>query len=112
MMVKRFTVIKASSVTETTSYMGRIRASYADLVAAFGPPQPGDGEKTAAEWWMRFADGTIASIYDYKTSLCYDPDGLPPEEITAWHIGGRKAQAVRHVLAVLGDKAEILDPVS
>ena len=56
--------------------------SYARLVAAFGEPTTfGDGDKVQAEWVLRFSDGTLATIYDYK-------EIVRVEQVTDWHVGG------------------------
>ncbi|MEI8395183.1 MAG: hypothetical protein WCF85_10635 [Rhodospirillaceae bacterium] len=104
-----FTAINPADCTGSSSYLGRILISYDDLVATFGTPLPGDGRKTEAEWLLRFEDGTIAAIYNYKTGKSWSPDGLPVEQITEWHIGGQIKAAARLVLEVLGEKAEIID---
>jgi hypothetical protein len=103
-----FTLVNAREVAEITAYMGRIIVSYADLIAAFGPPQPCGDYKTAVEWWLRFSDGAVASIYDYKKAVKYQFDGLAVEDIDEWHIGGRSTAVVARILAILGDKATLL----
>lgn len=71
--------------------------SYARLVEVFGEPTfRGDLDKVQAEWVLRFADGTIATIYDYK-------DCVAPEQVTDWHVGGFDGTpALEHVCAALG----------
>lgn len=85
-----------------TCYMGEIRAKYADLCAAFGKPTSGDGYKTDAEWEVRFSDGTVATIYNWKDGHNYnDGQGTDTVDITDWHIGGRDARVVRLVLEAM-----------
>jgi hypothetical protein len=61
---------------------------YASLVALLGTPLPGDDDKSSAEWHLRFRDGSVGTIYDWKTAPCYlGPDGVPAEQQTRWHIG-------------------------
>jgi hypothetical protein len=52
------------------------------------------------------ADGTIATIYDYKR---YDDDLGAPEldEVYKWHIGGQGKAAVYAVSGALGTGADI-----
>jgi hypothetical protein len=68
-----------------TSLQGYITATYSQLVELFGTPDAG-GDKTQAEWCLKFEDGTVATIYDWKESVA-------PELVTDWHIGGFKIQA-------------------
>jgi hypothetical protein len=73
-----------------TSLQGYIQTSYADLVGCFGEPTcDGDGYKVDAEWIVTFADGVVATIYNYKTGRNYcGEEGQDVEDITQWHIGG------------------------
>ena len=72
-----------------TSLKGYVTATYAELVATFGEPEAG-GDKTTAEWALEFEDGTVATIYDWKT---YET----PLDTYAWHIGGRDYMAVERI---------------
>lgn len=68
---------------------------YRILVDVFGEPLCGDGGKTDAEWIIEFADGTIATIYNYKNGIAYCGDsGIPTEQITDWSIGGHCSSVV------------------
>jgi hypothetical protein len=70
--------------------------TYAALVALFGPPVfEGDGDKVLAEWVLRFEDGLIATVYDYKNY------GVPVESVIDWHIGGFEPSTVHRVTEVL-----------
>lgn len=73
-----------------TYLLGTVETTYQKLVELFGTPSPGgDGYKTDAEWIIRFEDGKIATIYNYKSGRNYlGDDGTPTEEITDWHVGG------------------------
>ncbi len=92
-----------------THLQGYARFPYSRIVEVFGEPQHlgEDGDKVAFEWTITFADGTIASIYDYKASSLYgDGDDAPtPEEMkksfTDWHIGGKSQRAVELVTNAL-----------
>ena len=74
-----------ASGTSLTGYLP-MPTPFADLVAAFGEPL-GPGDKTLAEWVIRFADGTVATVYDYKNY------GMRREDVTSWHIGGHDKRA-------------------
>lgn len=73
-----------------TGLQGYINTSYADLVGCFGEPTyNGDGYKVDAEWAITFADGVVATIYNWKNGRNYCGHlGLDVENITNWHIGG------------------------
>jgi len=72
-----------------TSLQGYIRAYYHQLVEVFGEPEAG-GDKTTVEWCLDFADGTVATIYDWKE---YET----PMGLHRWHIGGHNSDAVNAV---------------
>ena len=86
-----------------TSLQGYVEAPYAKLKAVFGKPHDGDGHKVDAGWEIRFADGTIATIYNYKDGVNYlgRGEGTPKTKITDWHIGGHDKKAVDLVVAAL-----------
>ena len=72
---------------------GYVDTHYGELVSVFGQPDAGpnaDLDKTTAEWRLKFEDGTVASIYDYKT-------GRTPMGDYAWHVGGYDDRAVELV---------------
>ena len=92
----------ASIQFQGTCLQGELTASYKELVGLFGKPFDGDGYKTDAEWTLLFEDGTAATVYNYKNGKNYcGDDGLPVQQITEWHIGGRSRQAVDHVQIAL-----------
>jgi hypothetical protein len=67
-----------------TSLRGEITTTFSELCAVFGEPDVGpnaDLDKTTCEWHLKFEDGTIATIYDWKT-------GYTPRGVYDWHIGG------------------------
>jgi hypothetical protein len=77
-----------------TSLKGEFPITYAELVEIFGTPKHGpnaDRDKTTCEWALTFEDGTVATIYDYKT-------GWTPQGLYEWHIGGHDADAYTHVV--------------
>jgi hypothetical protein len=73
-----------------TSLQGHIQTTYAILVATFGEPQGGyDDYKCDCEWNIKFADGVVVSIYNWKNGKNYcGEEGLALEDITEWNIGG------------------------
>jgi len=72
-----------------TSLQGYMPATYDQLIARFGQPE-GGGDKTTVEWALKFEDGTVATIYDWKE---YDT----PTGLYHWHIGGKNNLAVARV---------------
>jgi hypothetical protein len=87
---------------EGSHLQGYIKAKYTELVALFGKPTDGDGYKVDAEWNVKFDDGIVASIYNYKDGPNYcGPDGVPVHKITDWHIGGTTKRAVDQVQIAL-----------
>jgi hypothetical protein len=85
-----------------TYLQGSITTTYAKLKALFGQPHNGDGYKVDAEWELEFADGTIATIYNWKDGKNYNgKDGLPKTKITDWHIGGNDKKAIQKLEELL-----------
>ena len=75
-----------------TSFVGMTVAHYNVLVATFGEPMESDDyPKVQAEWHVKFDDGTIATIYDWKVY----PN--KPELIFRWHVGGHSVRALELV---------------
>jgi hypothetical protein len=84
-----------------TSLQGYVRTDYATLKDLFGDGL-GGGDKTTQEWVLKFSDGTVATIYDWKEyeTPMYEYD---------WHVGGMSKQAVWNVEAALRGEIEIVD---
>ena len=62
---------------------------YSKLVDIFGEPEKTGHDKTDVEWTILFDDGTTAIIYNWKNGRAYcGDDGLEPEQITDWNVGG------------------------
>jgi hypothetical protein len=82
-----------------TSLQGYINATYADLVECFGQPE-GGGDKTTVECMLKFADGTVATIYDWKVDET-------PTYMYNWHIGGKNKNAVARVTSTFKQGATV-----
>jgi hypothetical protein len=54
-----------------TCLQGYIVKYYDQLVDLLGEPTSGDGYKVDAEWLIKFDDGTVATIYNYKDGINY-----------------------------------------
>ena len=85
--------VKYSEV-DMSCLQGYVKTTYDKLVEVFGEPHFFGGDKTTCEWNLKFADGTIATIYDYKeySTPMYEYD---------WHIGGYNQYAVKRVTEAL-----------
>jgi hypothetical protein len=84
----------ARSMVNGTSLQGYIATTYDKLVETFGEPNGSSGDKTNSEWILKFPDGTIATIYDWKLSQT-------PKDLYDWHIGGHSKKAVGAVLGAM-----------
>jgi hypothetical protein len=72
-----------------TYLQGYLSATFDELVAVFGESQ-GSGDKNTQEWSLRFEDGTVATIYDWK-------EYQTPVYTYDWHVGGASPQALVRV---------------
>lgn len=89
-----------------TGLRGTFKESYARLVEVLGEPHrigSGDG-KIQVEWLLRFDDGTIATVYDYK-------EDEPSYAVEDWHVGGGGSRrtggsALQRVLELFGAEAD------
>ena len=81
-----------------TFLQGYLRASFEQLVRAFGEPHDpnGDNYKTDVEWAFEFADGTIATLYNWKNGKNYlgEAEGLELNDIYTWNVGGFNEKAL------------------
>lgn len=85
-----------------TCLQGEIEATYEELTNLFGAPHGGDGYKVDAEWEIKFDDGLVATVYNWKDGKNYcGEEGTPVEQITDWHVGGDKTAAVQRVQILL-----------
>ena len=85
-----------------TCLQGYIQITYGALVEMFGHPTESDGYKVDWEWELRFEDGTVATIYNWKNGPNYcGRDGLHCDQITEWHVGGHNRHALNHVQELL-----------
>lgn len=85
-----------------TSLKGYLHAKYSDIVTLLGSPMEGDGYKVQAEWNIKFDDGTVVAIYDWKMG---DTD---VNDITEWHIGGHNVKALERLGELFGPEKVIM----
>lgn len=84
-------------------FQGYVVATYKELVDVFGPPEQGDGYKVDAEWIIKWPNGVVATIYNWKDGKNYcGPEGKEVEDITNWHIGGYNSLSVEYVKMEIG----------
>jgi hypothetical protein len=91
----KFRVTNNYRDSNMTGFLGEVNTTYARLVEVFGQPLSGSGDgKVNSEWVIKFADGNVATIYDWK---------LPetPTEDYSWHIGGHKRFVVARIAALV-----------
>lgn len=104
-----------------TSYRGRFIMPYELLIHALGSPHwsymDDDNaveDKVDVEWVFKFDDGDIVTIYNWKNGKAYlGEEGLHPEEITEWHVGGhdntvvyRLSEYMNNVLEGMNDNEQ------
>jgi len=70
-----------------TSYKGKFKANYEDLIEAFGESDGASGDDKCQANWTLEIDDIICTIYDWKE---YDKE---LENITDWYIGGFTSEA-------------------
>ena len=101
----KFENISETCTTEAnmSCLQGHVNINYFKLVELFGEAGEGDPCKIQKEWTLKFEDGTIATIYDYKWGDCYNGhgNGTHYTEVPEWNIGGFNLNAVHHVLDVI-----------
>jgi hypothetical protein len=91
-----FETHNTTSITTTgSSVVGNVDVTYKELKSLFGTPIKSDDGKTDASWQIKFSDGTVASIYNWKNGKAYLGEiGKPVEKITNWHVGGFGTEAL------------------
>lgn len=91
----KFRVTNNYADVSMTSLMGEVNTTYARLIEVFGQPLSGSGDgKVNSEWIIKFANGEVATIYDWKM-----PE--TPTDDYDWHIGGHKRWVVAQVAALV-----------
>jgi len=90
--------------TNGSHRQGYTKAAYKDLVELFGPPGGGDGYKVDWEWNILFEDGSIATIYNWKSGPNYGYYDVGPGDIKEWNVGGFSQDAVNNIKLLLAGK--------
>jgi hypothetical protein len=84
--------------TNGTCLQGEVKTTFDHLVSVLGEPERG-ADKSTAYWRIEFPDGSIGTVYDYKTDRT-------PTGMYGWHIGGHRPSAVEKVKELLGLEEE------
>ena len=83
-----------------THRIGTLRASREEITRQFGEPDTGF-PKSTYHWQVRFPDGSVVTIYDYRERNRF----ADADEIREWSIGGRDTGNVE-LLSFLGFDVE------
>ena len=89
--------------TTGTWLQGSVLTTRAKLTETFGEPVHYEASKITLQWGVKFDDGTIATIYDWKRYELGTPD---IDEEIIYNIGGLDLGAVRNVKEALKPKIE------
>jgi hypothetical protein len=96
-MSSNFVVTNNPCHRNLTCLQGYITTEYDTLVEKLGEPMFGSGDgKISAEWIIKFDDGQVATIYDYKMNET-------PKGSYEWHIGGNNRQVVKRIEKIMED---------
>jgi hypothetical protein len=98
--------------TNGTHLQGYINCSYDDLTTALGYPlEDGfDDYKCDAEWNIKFDNGLVATIYNWKNGKNYLGDqGLNLCDMTQWNIGGHNPEVVERVMDLIPQSIAFID---
>jgi hypothetical protein len=94
--------------------LGTIQCPFSQLKAVLGRPTRyariaswETSDKTAFEWFLRFDDGTGATVHDYKASSVYEegrpsPDDLVEQDYDHWDVDGDDSATLDRVVRLLG----------
>jgi hypothetical protein len=93
-----YKVNQTQTSVDGTHLQGFVTTTYAHLVEVLGQPKGGSADdKTTCEWQLEFEDGTVATIYDWKSDST-------PKNLYKWNIGGHSRRALKLLEEVLGTK--------
>lgn len=98
-----------------THLQGEVNVTYARLVEVFGEPNcKCDEDKVQKEWAIKFEDGTVATIYDWKKGDNYHGpgNGTHYTNVKNWHVGGHTRQALLRVHEALDGLHELSTEVA
>ena len=92
--------------TDFSSLRGHIQTTLANLIDVFGEPTRfGEGDKVTVQWEVRFDNGIVATIYDWKRYKLGTPGLHESEE---YNIGGFDFDAVTLVREALQKRVSLV----
>jgi hypothetical protein len=104
-MDQGYKILKSFDGVNGSHRQGHIQTRYDDLVRMFGEPMESDGYKVDAEWVLKFDDGKIATIYNWKNGRNYmGKYGQDVFDITNWNIGGHHEIVVNRIHEIIGER--------
>lgn len=78
-----------------THLLTTINLPFHHVANVLGDPMRFNDDKVQVEWNIKFEDGEVATIYDWKEY------NRKPEDVTDWHIGGHRFDVVQRVYDLL-----------
>jgi hypothetical protein len=96
-----------------TCLQGYLNSSYEDIVKTYGEPnQMVDGFKTDVQWTIKWVDGSIGTIYNWKNGRNYMGElGLDVANIKEWNIGGDKKIVVKRIIDDVKNSWPVFDNI-
>jgi hypothetical protein len=112
-MPKIYRINQADININGTALVGKVNATFEQLVKKFGPPTESfDGYKTDSEWHIEFENNEVATIYNWKDGVNYcGESGLPVDRITEWHIGGHDSRVKLWIYDYIHNSWPIFDEI-
>jgi hypothetical protein len=93
----------------STSLQGYIQCNYVNLCAMFGAPVTKGLDKSDAEWSIKFDDGQVATIYNWKNGKNYNGDaGMATHNIIHWHVGGKSPAVVERIEQLILQQNQVM----
>jgi len=82
-MIARMFIPAPNANDAGTNLIKSMQLAPAFLVERFGAPLPGDGAKCTGRYTFVAGDGTVFTVYEYKSTAAYlddEEDALAPDE--------------------------------
>jgi hypothetical protein len=85
-----------------TFLVSEIDLSFIDIVKKLGPASAKSFDsKVRARWVLKFEDGNIATIYDWKTAGDI-------KKVGTWNIGGKSKKVVPYIYQIFDKERELI----
>jgi hypothetical protein len=105
----KFATLGTGADASGTSLVGYIETTRQRIEEVFGAPSYSSNdnfEKVTVEWVIKFEDGSVATIYDWKR---YELGTPSLSEMYEWHIGGHNKKTALLVSEALSSQAYDFD---